>query len=208
MRGDASLSFSPQPVQTASTRAAVTLSSDVSNHSAASSPPSAEISQVNAVSLSCNSSLPGSGGFRGQRSSASSAAIRGSQRTHRALRQIWTRPPRPRSYSLEGRNRQARLRERLQRRLENVARAFKNGDERVPPESPRSQFTENHGRANGADFLRRRRQTPRRLRPPKRQRLSRKPLSLSTRQQLQKDPAAGSGRRCHSVTPASRRDRK
>src|SRR5246127_1873318 len=124
--------------------------------------------------------------MRGQRSSASSAAIRGSQRTHRALREIWTRPPRPRSHSLEGRNRQTRLRKCLQRRLENVARALENGHERVPPESPRSQFAENHGRANGTVFLRRRRQTPRRLRPPKRQRLERKPLSLSRRQHFKK----------------------
>src|ERR1700721_280423 len=39
MRGEMSLSFSPQGVQTASTQAAVTLSSDVSDRSAASCPP-------------------------------------------------------------------------------------------------------------------------------------------------------------------------
>src|ERR1700719_558515 len=94
--------------------------------------------------------------MRGQRSSASSAAIRGSPRTH----------------PLERRNRQTRLRECLQRRLENVARALENGHERIPPESPRSQFAENHGRANGTVFLRRRRHTPRRLRPTKGQRLA------------------------------------
>src|SRR4029077_8716609 len=124
--------------------------------------------------------------MRGQRASASSAAIRGSQRTHRALREIWTRPPRPRSHPLERRDRQARLRKCLQRRLENVARALKNGHERVPPESARSPFTENHGRANGAVFLRRRRQTPRRLRPAKRQRLGCKSFLLSTRQHFKR----------------------
>src|SRR5580693_6412408 len=124
--------------------------------------------------------------MRGQRSGASSAAIRGSQRTHRALREIRTRSPRPRPHPLERRNWQARLRKCLQRRLENVARALKNGHERVPPESARSQFTENHGRANGTVFLRRRRQTPRRLRPAKRQRLSRKSYLLSRTQHFNK----------------------
>src|SRR5579864_8747404 len=143
--------------------------------------------------------------MRGQRSSASSAAIRGSQRTHRALRQIWTRPPRPRPHSLERRNRQTRLRERIQGRLENVARALENGHERIPPESARSQFTKNHGRANGTVFLRRRRQTPRRLRPAKRQRLGRKSFLLRAEGNTLKRPSSKWRRICHSVTPASRR---
>src|SRR5712664_1941827 len=58
---------------------------------------------------------------------------------------------------------QARLRKRFEGRLEALAGALQDGYERVPAESPRSQFAENHGRANGAIFLWRRRQIARGL---------------------------------------------
>src|SRR5580704_11884459 len=56
--------------------------------------------------------------------------------------------------------------------METLARAFQDDHERVPPESSRSQLPKNHGRTTRAVFLRRRRQTPRRLRRAKSQRLS------------------------------------
>jgi hypothetical protein len=60
---------------------------------------------------------------------------------------------------------QARLRECVTGSLENVDRALEDADERVPAESARSSVAKNHGRANGAVFLRRRRQAPGGIRP-------------------------------------------
>src|SRR5712671_2900055 len=90
---------------------------------------------------------------------------------HGALREIRPRSARPRPSALEGRTRQTRLRKRIERSLEALDRAFQNGDERISPQSARSQLTKNHGRTNGAILLRRRRQAPRRLRSPQSQRL-------------------------------------
>jgi hypothetical protein len=64
-----------------------------------------------------------------------------------------------------------RVYESVSRCLEALDRALQNGDERIPPQSTRSRLTKNHGRTNGAILLRRRRQTPRRLRSPESQRL-------------------------------------
>src|SRR5712671_819079 len=88
-----------------------------------------------------------------------------------ALREIRPRSARPRPSALEGRTRQTCLRKRFEGSLEALDRAFQNGDERISPQPPRSQFTKNYGRTNGTILLRRRRQAPRRLRSPQSQRL-------------------------------------
>src|SRR6266436_8093056 len=74
-----------------------------------------------------------------------------------ALREIWQRIAGSGSHSVARRDWQARLRKRFEGRLEALAGAFQNGHERVPAESSRPQLAENHGRADGAIFLRRRR---------------------------------------------------
>src|SRR6266852_7336682 len=83
---------------------------------------------------------------------------------HGALRQIWQRTARTGSRSVARRDWQARLRKRIEGRLEALAGALQDGHERVPAESSRSQLAENYGRADGAVFLRRRRQIARRIR--------------------------------------------
>ena len=140
--------------------------------------------------------------MRGQRSSASSAAIRGSQRTHCALRQIRTRPPRPRPHPLEGRNRQTRLRECLQRRLENVARALKNGHERIPPESRSIPIRRKSWKSKWSSFSSAKapnspkatsRKEAKASRADRTSRVPSPDVSLTSKAKLQKDRAATSG---------------
>src|SRR5467141_2962742 len=70
------------------------------------------------------------------------------------LREIRQRHAGSRAHTLEGRPGKARVRECLAGSLENVDRALENAHERIPPESPGPSVPENHGRADGAVFLR------------------------------------------------------
>src|ERR1700684_2414803 len=96
------------------------------------------------------------------------------------VREIWQRNAWARPRAVEGRTRQACLRKRIEGCVEAVDRAFQNGDERIPLESPRPELAKNHGRADGAVFFRRRLKTSGRLRGPQSERVI-PALSLSQR---------------------------
>src|SRR6266852_8169027 len=76
---------------------------------------------------------------------------------HGALREIWQGIAWAGSHSVARRAWQKSVRKRFEGCMEALAGAFQDGHERVPAESPRPQLAENHGRADGTVFLRRRR---------------------------------------------------
>src|SRR5271155_1106973 len=84
--------------------------------------------------------------------------------THREVRQVRPGDARPRSQSLEGPDRPADLRQRLERSLEALGGTFQDVNERVSPESSGPEIATGDGRADGDLLLRGRRETAGQLR--------------------------------------------
>src|SRR5271170_6590613 len=93
-------------------------------------------------------------------------AARAPNSTHREVRQVRPGDARPRSHSLEGPDRPADLRQRLERSLEALGGTFQDVNERVSLESAGPEIATGDGRADGDLLLRRRRKTAGQLRPP------------------------------------------